>query len=176
MTFLPIDPSTAANLATPFPHPGGRKLALAWSATDAVPAMLKVAFATSNRLTVDQHFGAAAGFTIHAIDGERTRLVEVVEFLQETMDGNEDKLAQKISALAGCAAVYCLAVGGSAIRQLLAAGIQPIRLDEATAIGVLLEQLRCSVHDGGVAWIDRVVRREADADRFDRLADEAWQE
>lgn len=156
--------------------------------------MLKVAFATSDRVTVDQHFGASLGFAIHAIDGERTRLVEVAEFPEDSMDGNEnevsakgnageagvgrshDKLAQKISALAGCAAVYCLAVGGSAIRQLLAAGIQPFRLDDERSIDSLLDELRCAVHDGGVAWIDRIVRREADADRFERMAEEGWQE
>lgn len=138
--------------------------------------MLKVAFATSDRLTVDQHFGASVGFAIHAIDGERTKLVEVAEFPEETMDGNEDKLGQKISALAGCAAVYCLAVGGSAIRQLLAVGIQPIRLDAEVSIDSLLDELRRAVHDGGVAWVDRVVRRDGDADRFDRMAEEGWQE
>ncbi len=138
--------------------------------------MLKVAFATSDRATVDQHFGASLGFAIHAIDGERTRLVEVAEFPEESMDGNEDKLAQKISALAGCAAVYCLAVGGSAVRQLLAAGIQPFRLDDERSIDSLLDELRRAVHDGGVAWIDRIVRREADADRFERMAEEGWQE
>jgi len=138
--------------------------------------MLKVAFATSDRTTVDQHFGASLGFAIHAIDGERTRLVEVAEFPEESMDGNEDKLAQKISALTGCAAVYCLAVGGSAVRQLLAAGIQPFRLDDERSIDSLLDELRRAVHDGGVAWIDRIVRRDADADRFDRMAEEGWQE
>ncbi|SDG57380.1 NifB/NifX family molybdenum-iron cluster-binding protein [Propionivibrio dicarboxylicus] len=138
--------------------------------------MLKVAFATSNRTTVDQHFGASLGFAIHAIDGERTRLVEVAEFPEESMDGNEDKLAQKISALAGCAAVYCLAVGGSAVRQLLAAGIQPFRLDDERSIDSLLDELRRAAHDGGVAWIDRIVRRAADADRFERMAEEGWQE
>ncbi|WP_319242610.1 NifB/NifX family molybdenum-iron cluster-binding protein [uncultured Propionivibrio sp.] len=173
MSFLPTDPSTEP---TPCPPPSGRKLALAWSTTETVPAMLKVAFATSDRATVDQHFGASLGFAIHAIDGERTRLVEVAEFPEESMDGNEDKLAQKISALAGCAAVYCLAVGGSAVRQLLAAGIQPFRLDDERSIDSLLDELRRAVHDGGVAWIDRIVRREADADRFERMAEEGWQE
>ena len=138
--------------------------------------MLKVAFATSDRTTVDQHFGASVGFAIHAIDGERTKLIEVTEFPEEAMDGNENKLADKISALSGCAAVYCLAVGGSAVRQLLAGGIQPIRLDEETRIETLLADLRRSVREGGVAWIDRILRKNADTQRFDRMAEEGWQE
>ena len=138
--------------------------------------MLKVAFATSDRVTVNQHFGASVGFAIHAIDGERTKLVELAEFPEEAMDGNENKLADKISALSGCAAVYCLAVGGSAVRQLLAGGIQPMRLDDETSIEALLADLRHAVREGGVAWIDRVLQRDTDTSRFDRMAEEGWQE
>ena len=138
--------------------------------------MLKVAFATSDRVMVNQHFGASVGFAIHAIDGERAKLVEVAEFPEEAMDGNENKLADTISALSGCAAVYCLAVGGSAVRQLLAGGIQPMRLDDETSIETLLADLRRSVREGGVAWIDRLVRRDTDKARFDRMAEEGWQE
>ena len=138
--------------------------------------MLKVAFATNDRLQVNQHFGAATGFAIYSLDGERARLVELAEFPEESMDGNEGKLVDKIAALRGCAAVYCLAVGGSAVRQLLAAGIQPIRLEGEGRIDELLGGLRLAVRDGGVAWIDRVVRRSDDAERFDRMAAEGWQE
>lgn len=139
-------------------------------------AMLKVAFATADRVAVNQHFGATVGFAIYALDGERARLVQVAEFPAESMDGNENKLAEKIAALAGCAAVYCLAVGGSAVRQLLAGGIQPVRMDDEVAIDSLLLQLRKAIREGGIAWIDRLVKRESDNSRFDRMAEEGWQE
>lgn len=142
--------------------------------------MFKVAFATSDRVSVNQHFGASAGFAIYAVDGERSRLVEVAEYpaesYQNSMDGNENKLAERISALADCAAVYCLAVGGSAVRQLLASGVQPVRLESACAIDALLLELRRAINVGGVAWVDQRVKREAPASRFDRMAEEGWQE
>ena len=125
MTPLPIDPSTAPTPASI--RKNGRRLALAWSATSAMsnkPAMLRLAFASDDRATVNQHFGAAVGFAIHAFDGERWQLVELAEFPPETMDGNENKLLAKIAALAGCAAVYCLAAGLGG--QQLLAGIQPV--------------------------------------------------
>ncbi|HEX8989854.1 MAG TPA: NifB/NifX family molybdenum-iron cluster-binding protein [Rhodocyclaceae bacterium] len=138
--------------------------------------MLKIAFATSDRLRVDQHFGASEGFAIFALDGERSRLVEVAEFPRETMDGNEDKLPAKIAALSGCAAVYCLAVGGSAVRQLVAVGVQPLRLEEETPIDKLLGDLQRAIREGGVPWIEKALRRDADASRFDRMAEEGWTE
>lgn len=155
-------------------------MSLAWSATDPEPGTpresLKVAFASRDRVHVDQHFGAAEGFVLYNVDSERARLAGVVEFAPQSMDGNENKLAEKIDALDGCAAVYCLAVGGSAVRQLLAAGIQPMRLAESETIDDLLHSIRDGVRRGGVSWIDKVVRRDADEQRFDRMAEEGWQE
>lgn len=138
--------------------------------------MLQVAFATDDRVRVNQHFGAAVGFAIHALDGERAKLVSVVEFPPESMDGNENKLPAKIAALDGCAAVYCLAVGGSAVKQLLAAGVQPLRLEEETPIERLLGELQKAVRDGGVPWVEKALGRTKDASRFERMAAEGWQE
>jgi len=157
----------------------GRRLALAWSATSPMsnqPAMLRVAFATDDRATVNQHFGAALGFAIYAQDGERWQLVELAEFPAETMDGNEQKLAARIAALAGCAAVYCLAAGASAVRQLLAAGIQPIRLDDGTRIEPLLKRISAAIEDGSLPWVNKALRRNSDTARFERMAAAGWEE
>jgi nitrogen fixation protein NifX len=144
------------------------------------PALFKVAFATADRVSVNQHFGATLGFAIYAVDEEHAQLVEVAEFPSESMDGNESKLADKIAALSGCAAVYCLAIGASAVRQLLASGIQPVRMEDEIAIELLLIHLRKAIHEGGIAWIDRIVRRGCDCQRgeqrFDRMLEEGWQE
>lgn len=136
--------------------------------------MLRVAFASDDRTTVNQHFGAAAGFAIYAVDGERWQLVELAEFPPQTMDGNETRLPARIAALAGCAAVYCLAAGGSAVKQLLAAGIQPMRLDEGVRIEALLKQLSAAIRDGGIPWLDKALR--GDAGRFERMVADGWVE
>ncbi|HEX5393844.1 MAG TPA: NifB/NifX family molybdenum-iron cluster-binding protein [Rhodocyclaceae bacterium] len=139
--------------------------------------MLKVAFASGDRNTIDQHFGAAEGFVIYALDAERAQLLEVIEFPPETMDGNENKLPAKVQTLAGCDAVYCLAAGASAVRQLLGAGIQPIRLDDAEPIEPVLGQLRKAIKDGGIPWVEKAVKKQSgDTDRFDKMAEEGWDE
>lgn len=138
--------------------------------------MVRIAFATDDRITVNQHFGAAVGFAIYALDGEHARLVELAEYPPASMDGNENKLAEKIAALAGCAAVYCLAAGGSAVRQLLANGIQPVRLNDEEGIDALLINLRQAIREGGIAWLDKHLKPRGDNTRFDRMAEEGWQE
>ena len=158
------------------PRRAGRRLTLAWSATSETPAMLKVAFASDDRLSVNQHFGAAEGFAIYALDGERAQLIQLVEFPPETMDGNENKLPAKIAALAGCAAVYCLAAGASAVKQLLANGIQPVRLDDGVSIELLLKQISLALREGGIAWVDKALRTDRDQARFERMLADGWEE
>ena len=138
--------------------------------------MLRVAFASDDRATVNQHFGAAQGFAIYAIDADQAQLVELLEFVAEGMDGNENKLPARIAALTGCAAVYCLAVGASAVKQLLAAGVQPIRLNQAESIDSLLALIRQAITLGGISWIDRHRGAGRDEARFARMVEENWEE
>ena len=76
--------------------------------------MLKVAFASTDRVRVNQHFGAAEGFVLYEVSPTRATMVGFGEFPEEAMDGNESKLAAKVDFLTGCAAVYVMAIGASA--------------------------------------------------------------
>lgn len=155
-----------------------RRLQLVWSIKQAPEAVLRIAFASTDRTRVNQHFGAAEGFAIYEVTPDKATLVGVGEFSEEAMDGNEDKLIAKVDFLAGCAAVYVMAIGASAIKKLMAAGIQPIRVGEVDAIDELLLELSGAMRDGGVAWVDRAVAAQTKAaatDRFAAMEDEGWQ-
>ncbi len=146
--------------------------------TEAVPAMsVRIAFASSDRQVVDQHFGAAEAFVIYELAKDDARLVEAVQFQDSdtAMDGHEGKLAGKIALLAGCAAVYCNAVGASAIKQLLAAGIQPMKVPEGMPVEELLCGLNQSLENDPPAWLAKAMQPR-DAARFSAMADEEWSE
>ncbi len=139
--------------------------------------MLKVAFASTDRRRVNQHFGAAEGFSIYEVTPDKATLVGVGEFAEEAMDGNEDKLGAKVDFLAGCHAVYVMAIGASAIKKLLAQGIQPIRVDAVDDIDSLLGEISQAMREGGVSWIDRALAAQAKAqgDRFAAMDAEGWE-
>jgi len=140
--------------------------------------MLRVAFATISRSRVDQHFGAAEGFAVYDIGADSSALVAVGEFPEEAMDGNEGKLAAKVDFLAGCAAVFVLAIGASAIKQLMATGVQPIRVSETDDIPELIREVSTAMKEGGVPWIDRAMAqatKSASAERFAQMETEGWQ-
>ena len=140
--------------------------------------MIKVAFASTDRTRVNQHFGAAEGFVVYEVTPDKATLVGVAEFAEEAMDGNEDKLTAKVDFLAGCAAVYVMAIGASAIKKLMTKGIQPIRIGETDTVDELLGEISKAMSEGGVAWIDRAIAAQTKAkseDRFASMEAEGWE-
>jgi len=144
--------------------------------TSTGPALC-VAFATSDVSVIDEHFGSATRFATFRVWADHDELLSVTPFDQAEHDGNEGKLSAKITALEGCAAVFCQAVGGSAIRQLLAQGIQPIKVAAGTTIRATLAFLRGELAQPTAAWIVKALARseQQDAGRFDTMASEGWE-
>jgi nitrogen fixation protein NifX len=139
---------------------------------------LKVAFATDDMVHVNQHFGSARSFAIHAVDQNGHDLMEVAEFGKLEQDGNEDKLIAKIELLEGCAAVYCVAMGASAIRQVMAAGIQPVKVYQDSLIADLLDDLKSELATGPSAWVAKAIARlcPGQEGRFEKMEAEGWSE
>ena len=154
-----------------------RHLKLVHSTEEVTSMSVKIAFASSDRRVVDQHFGAAEAFCIYQLAEDDARLVEVAEFHDSdtAMDGHEGKLASKIELLEGCAAVYCNAVGASAIKQLLAAGIQPMKVEEGALVDELLCGLNQSLKHAPPAWLAKRLQHRDD-DRFAAMEAEGWSE
>lgn len=135
---------------------------------------VKIAFATSDRRAVNQHFGAAESFAIYELGEGETHLIEVAEFIETAMDGHEGKLAAKVELLGDCAAVYCNAVGASAIQQLLVKSIQPMRVDEGTLIDELLYALQKNLVNDPPVWLAKHLKKQAGGKSF--AEDKEWQE
>jgi nitrogen fixation protein NifX len=139
---------------------------------------IKVAFATSDMVTVDQHFGSAKSFAVYLVNPETTQMLEASQFGVLAQDGNEDKLSVKLQLLEGCSAVYCQAVGASAIKQIVAQGIQPIKVHEGCLIKDLLADLQNEMISGPSSWLAKAINQHKgpDMQRFDEMENEGWQE
>lgn len=157
-----------------------RHLKILDSGTDSrwMSAGLKVAFASTDMERVDQHFGSAESFAVYAMDMEHTQLLEVAQFGDLTLDGEEDKLAAKMEALDGCVAVYSQAIGASAVNQLKSRGIQPVKVSAGADIAVLLKALQQELRSGPAAWLARAIESQGPVDptRFDQMEMDGWDE
>lgn len=139
---------------------------------------IKVAFATTDMVHVNQHFGSAKSFAVYTVNPEQAELLEAAQFGELAQDGNEDKLSVKIQLLDGCAAVYCQAIGASAIKQIVAQGIQPIKVHEGSTIKNLINDLQGEMKAGPSSWLAKAINQHKgpDPQRFDAMEDEGWEE
>ncbi|MDR2030974.1 MAG: nitrogen fixation protein NifX [Azoarcus sp.] len=149
------------------------------STAEGAPATLRVAFASGDRKRVDQHFGAATAFVLYDVSREESRMAGMAEFPAEMLDGSENKLAARVDFLAGCDAVFVFAIGASAIEQLLARGVQPLRVGETDVIDTLLKGIGDAMRQGGTPWIERALaakQKQKAGDRFALMEAEGWEE
>lgn len=139
---------------------------------------IKVAFATTDMVHVNQHFGSARSFAVYAVNPEQAEMLEAAQFGELAQDGNEDKLSVKIQLLEGCAAVYCQAIGASAVKQIIAQGIQPIKVHEGCTIQELVSDLQTEMKAGPASWLAKAINQNKgpNAARFDAMEDEGWDE
>lgn len=140
--------------------------------------LMKVAFASSDRKVVDQHFGSACSFVIYGVDIDQVQLLTVSEFPDLSPDDTEDKLSAKLELLDGCIAVYCRACGASAVRQLLEQGVQPVKVTEGALIEELLSSLQQELRSGPSSWLAKAIQRNKVTmdSPFDAIESEGWLE
>lgn len=149
------------------------------AALQADPDTLLVAFASQEGDIVDQHFGSAQAFYLYAINGASAELVAHKGFGYEKKDGNEDKLKPKMTWLVGADVVYCGSIGGSATRQLISLGINPIQVTGGPDVEELIEGLQTQLQGEPEPWLVNILKRKQknqQEDRFSAMADEGWDE
>lgn len=144
----------------------------------ADPALLRVAFATSDGEMVNQHFGSSQGFHVYGVDAEQAELLATKTFAKERQDGNEDKLKPKLTWLHGCDLVYCGSVGGSASKQLIGLGAHPVVVKGGPDIEEVIEELQAELKGTPSPMLQRVLKAKEGKsdDRFDAMDDEGWEE
>ena len=121
---------------------------------------LKIAFATDNGSTVNQHFGTAKSFAVYGINPDSFRLITIAEFEGYDADSADDKLAAKLAFLDGCLAVYCRACGASAVRQLLDRHIQPLKVSDESSIDELIRAFQRELNEGPSSWLAKAIMRQ----------------
>lgn len=107
---------------------------------------LRIAFATKDKETVNQHFGTSFMFALYELTEKNWQLIEIMEYANTAKGHNQQRLHNRIDALIGCQAVYCNAIGSSAIKQLLDKNIQPVKVNSTQGIINILVEIHRHFH------------------------------
>jgi nitrogen fixation protein NifX len=144
--------------------------------------MLKIAFASTDQIHVNLHFGGSESLVIYDVSPGVADLVSVGQFMRAVLKGENkdkgaptdaapvsvaeappvdptqpepDKVLVKLDFVQDCAAVYAAAIGTSSIKRLMKAGVQPIIVDAGHEIMDLLNEVSLALcHRGSLGWVD----------------------
>lgn len=130
---------------------------------------LLAAFASSDGVRINGHFGACPLFFIYRITPAATRLVDIRRFSARDADqaGSESN-EQRAQLLAGCHLLFCEAIGGPAAARVIRHGIHPVKVRRDPSLSTQLAELRRMMSGPLPPWLAKALGRRSDlADRFD---------
>jgi len=109
--------------------------------SDAFP--VKVALASSDLKTVDEHFGSASKLVIFGLSETDHQLLKVFELDSSTdPEANHSRIHTRLEIISQCQAVGFVACGPAVMRQMVSQRIRPLRLPEGTPIEQAFAEVR----------------------------------
>jgi nitrogen fixation protein NifX len=117
---------------------------------------MKVAFASTDKVHIDEHFGKAEEFYIWDIGPEEAAFSGIVQLKAE--EGYiDDKIEARTAVLADCALVYVGEIGGPAAARLVQKKIHPIKSKEHEPITVVVEKLQEVLKGNPPPWLRKAM-------------------
>jgi nitrogen fixation protein NifX len=118
--------------------------------------IMKVAFASTDKIHVDEHFGKAREFYLWEIGPQSAEFSGVLQV--DEGDGDAaDRIEARSTALADCALVYVGEIGGPAAARLVAKKIHPLKSKEFEPIQVVVEKLQQVLQGNPPPWLRKAM-------------------
>ncbi len=131
---------------------------------------MKIAFATTDGINVDEHFGRAGTFAIYDLKRDGYIFRELRKFadgkdsaIEETKGMgrmHEDLVEEKVSKLADCKIVYLTEIGGPSASRLIKQGIMPIKVKDVVSITESIEKLFDTIKNSPPPWLRKAMGNE----------------
>lgn len=117
---------------------------------------MKVAFASTDKIHVNEHFGRAEEFYIWDIGPENAEFNGIVQVKNEG-DDEADRIEARCSGLAECAVVYVAEIGGPAAARLVAKKIHPIKSKDQAPITDTVGRLQEVLRNSPPPWLQKAL-------------------
>ena len=127
---------------------------------------LKIAFATQDLHRVDSHFGSAPAIAIYEVGPSDYRFIEAIQFdtvssqTGQHNDEVDDRIGAKIEAVAGCAMLFSLAIGGAAAARVVNSGVYPLKLPACETIPEVIGRVQTMLRGTPPPWMRKLLYRE----------------
>jgi nitrogen fixation protein NifX len=117
---------------------------------------MKIAFTSTDGQTIDQHFGMTAQFYVWDVGPDEARFVSKVSAITTAQD-EEDKIAARASAIADCAIVYTVQIGGPAAAKLVSHRIHPMKTGSEVPIAEIVGKLQQVLRGKPPPWLRKAM-------------------
>ncbi|MDA8157337.1 MAG: NifB/NifX family molybdenum-iron cluster-binding protein [Actinomycetota bacterium] len=139
---------------------------------------MRVAFATTDGVSVNEHFGRAGMFSIYEFSRGEYNFLEARKFADgrdteiEAAKGmgaeHEDKVQKKVDALSDCRIVYMTEVGGPSAARLIKNGVMPLKVADSTPVLELMEKLvQTAGKQKAPVWLRRALEESAPENKIE---------
>lgn len=131
---------------------------------------MKVAFASTDCVSVDEHFGRCGQFIVYEISEDGYRFTEIRKFsegkdrkIEESKDNPElhnDLVWDKVKALSDCKIIYMTEIGPPSAARLSQKGIMPLKVKEGISIQECLDKLYLTIKTSPPPWLKKLIKEE----------------
>ena len=135
---------------------------------------MRVAFATTDGVNVNEHFGRAGKFSIYEVTKEGYEFIEDRRFTEDGAEGRDagvestrgdgaehaehEKLVEaKVDKLSDCRLIYMEQIGGPSAARLSRKGIMPMKVKETVSIKDNLDRLLETIRGNPPIWLKRAI-------------------
>lgn len=117
---------------------------------------MKIAFTSTDGEIIDQHFGMSRAYWIWEVGAESAEFLTQVTPL--VTDGDEeDRTAARANAVAGCALVYTVQIGGPAAAKLVARKIHTMKTNAEVPIAEVIAKLQQVLKGNPPPWLRKAM-------------------
>jgi nitrogen fixation protein NifX len=120
---------------------------------------MKVAFASTDKIHIDQHFGRAEEFYIWDISCDKAEFSGIVQ-VKEEGDDPADRIESRCSGLDECAMVYVAEIGGPAAARLVQKRIHPLKSKDQAPIQDTVEKLQEVLRGTPPPWLRKAMLKD----------------
>ncbi len=118
---------------------------------------MKVAFASTDKIHIDEHFGKAAEFYVWNIGPE---IAEFSGVIQVTEEGDAaDRIEARGAALEECAMVYVGEIGGPAAARLVQKRVHPLKSKTHEPIADAVAKLQEVMQGNPPPWMRKAMMK-----------------
>ena len=131
---------------------------------------MKIAFATTDGVNVDEHFGRAGMFVIYELKDSGYSFLETRKFSEgrdAAIEGtkgmgriHDEHVDHKVDRISDCRIIYLTEIGGPSAARLARKGIMPVKVREAVSIEESIQRLAETVRNSPPPWLKKAIESD----------------